>query len=63
MSALAARVRAEFFQAPGLLVTPRHAERVFELEPDEAVAVLNLLAETGFLVRDAFGRFGRPASL
>jgi hypothetical protein len=55
--ALVDRVRAEFEEAPGLSLTPAQAHRLFGLKPEVGAALLSLLCDTGFLMRDSTGRF------
>jgi hypothetical protein len=43
------RVRAEFFEMPGLRLTPAQATRLWGLETDACRKVINALIETSFL--------------
>lgn len=53
------RVRDEFLEMPGLVVTRAQAERLFGLEPEICDAVLQDLVEAGFLANDG-GRYHVP---
>jgi hypothetical protein len=53
------RVRDEFLEMPGLVVTRAQAERLFGLEPELCEAVLTDLVDAGFLANDG-GRFHQP---
>ncbi len=55
------RVRAAYRERPNLRVTPSQAQRVFELEPEVCVAVLEALVDEGFLVRTHEGLFVHAA--
>jgi hypothetical protein len=59
--ALADRVRAEYLEIPGLLLTEVQARRLFHLDADVCARLLTALCAEGFLVRNATGRFGRRA--
>jgi hypothetical protein len=50
------RVRDEFLEMPGLVVTRPQAERLFGLEPEICDAVLTDLVDAGFLASDG-GRY------
>lgn len=46
------RVRDEFLEMPGMVITRAQAGRLFGLEPDTCAAVLTDLVDAGFLFRD-----------
>ena len=50
------RVRNDFLEMPGLLLTQPQASRLFGLDADLCEQVLDVLVEMGFLVRS--GRAG-----
>jgi hypothetical protein len=54
---LTQRMRAEFNECPGLLLTQAQVCRLFQLEPMVGGAILSALIDVGFLTRDQSGRF------
>jgi hypothetical protein len=56
-SALLARIRGEFREMPGMRVTPAQARRLWSLDPAACTAALESLMGSGFLTRDASGRY------
>lgn len=56
---LAARLRSEFLEMPGLQLTSAQAARLFELEPSLCEALLNRLVIDGVLSRMPDGRYCR----
>ena len=59
IEALAARVRAEFDESPGLRITEQQVCRLFGLDPDVCPAIVEALVRSGFLVRDSSGRYSK----
>jgi len=57
---IAARVRAEFGELPGLSLTLEQARLVFDLDRDTCGAVLHGLVTEGYLARTSAGAFQRP---
>ena len=55
------RVRAEFVEMPGLLLTPAQATRLWGLEQDVCYAVIDALISTSFLRWTAAGALTRTA--
>src|SRR5260370_557438 len=55
------RVCAAYRDTPNLRVTPSQAQRIFELELEVCVAVLEALVDEGFLVRTHEGLFVHAA--
>ena len=55
------RVRDAYRDRPSLGLTPSQAQRMFELEPQACVAVLDALVNEAFLVRTREGVFVRRA--
>lgn len=53
------RVRGEYLEMPGLQLTLAQAARLWGLDRRLALALLEALVETGFLVRKGDGRYGR----
>jgi hypothetical protein len=49
---LRGRVRDEFLELPGMVMTRAQAVRLFGLEPDTCDAVLTDLVDAGFLFHD-----------
>ena len=60
---LVQRIREEFDYYPGLRVTAGEAGRFWGLDPGASREVLNELLATGFLERDADGRYRTAALL
>ncbi len=56
---IAARVRAEYREMPGLKLTLGQAARVFGLDVGETAHVLKTLLDEGFLTCDPRGAFRR----
>ena len=62
------RVYGEFMEMPGLLLTSRQAQRLWGLDEQTCVQLLEFLVDAGFLCRrgrDSYGRLteGRAARL
>ena len=55
------RVRAEYWEMPGLQLTPLQAQRLFGLEPLVCLATLEALLEENYLSRTNDGLFRRSA--
>ena len=53
------RMRAEFIEMPGLMLTLPQAARLWCVAAPEAKAALNEMIGDGFLLRDAHGRYRR----
>lgn len=53
------RVRGEYREMPGLRLTPAQAARLWGLSKNPAHALLEVLVETGFLVRTPDGQYSR----
>jgi hypothetical protein len=56
------RVRGEYREMPGLLLTEAQAVRLLGLEPDVCRNVLATLVAEGFLVRTRDGRYARQGA-
>lgn len=56
------RLRHEFLEMPGLVVTVPQAARLFGVRLDHAADMLESLEHEGFLTRDARGSYRRPGS-
>jgi hypothetical protein len=54
---LVRRIRAEYLEMPGLLVTARQAQRLFGLDAITCDEVLAGLVQSGFLSRTVYGMF------
>jgi hypothetical protein len=54
---LVRRIRAEYLEMPGLLVTARQAQRLFGLDAITCDEVLAGLVHSGFLSRTVYGMF------
>ena len=54
---LAHRVRHEYLEMPGLQLTLRQAQRLWQLGPLDCETLLLALVEAGFLARTAAGAF------
>jgi len=61
LPALAARVRAEYLEMPGLSLTVTQAARFWNLEPALCQHVLERLAHGGFLATTPRGSYRRAA--
>jgi hypothetical protein len=55
------RIRAEFVEMPGLRLTAAQAQRLWNVDSLTCEALLAALVETGFLYRDANGRYSRTS--
>jgi hypothetical protein len=55
------RIRGEFLEMPGLRLTSAQAERLWGLESQTCLALLESLVEARFLTRGKSGTYGRPA--
>lgn len=60
---LAALVRSEFAEMPGLALTERQAARLWQVPPDEAAQVLRQLVDTHFLAVSGAGRYCRSSAV
>jgi Fic family protein len=56
------RIRAEYLEMPGLVLTLPQAARLWCLTASQAKSALTELVNGGFLVRDARGGYRRPSS-
>ena len=56
---LVRRVRSEFDEMPGLRLTFAQARLLFDLDGGCCQRILDLLAESGYLIRSKDGRYGR----
>ena len=56
------RVREAYRDRPSLRLTPSQVQRMFGLEPQMCVAVLEALLNEAFLLRTREGLFVRPAT-
>jgi hypothetical protein len=54
---LVRRIRAEFREMPGMRITPDQAQRLWSLDRHTCDATLQALLASGFLARDAYGRY------
>jgi hypothetical protein len=59
LTALIARVRSEYLESPGLVLTPQQVCRLWQLDCDTRDAVLQALVSTGFLRLTKDGMFLR----
>src|SRR5215468_4921 len=59
---LARRIRNEYLEMPGLSLTLRQAQRMWQLHPSECEHLLDGLVESGFLARSSGGTFVRAGS-
>jgi len=53
------RIRAEYWEMPGLKLTPRQAQRLWGLDRESCDALLSDLISEGFLSRTRDGAFVR----
>jgi hypothetical protein len=53
------RIRGEFLEMPGLRLTCQQAQRLWRLDQETCLALLEFLVETNFLCRLGDGRYGR----
>ena len=59
-------IRAEFDEMPGLSLTERQAQKVWNLRPEVCHDALSVLTESGYLLRTRSGTFvriGRPSPI
>jgi len=54
------RIRAEYWEMPGLKLTPAQAQRLWNLDRDTCDTLLTDLVSAGFLARTRDGAFVRP---
>lgn len=59
----AERIRGEFREMPGLVLTISQACRLWRLDAPSCNAVLETLIDSGFLCRRADGAYARPTDL
>ena len=57
----ALRLRSEFLEMPGLIITVPQAARLFGMRQDHAADILSLLEREGFLTHDGVGGYHRAA--
>jgi hypothetical protein len=57
--ALLKRIRSEFLEMPGLRLTGRQAQRLWDVDATSCDALLETLIQTGFLFRTRDGSFMR----
>ena len=55
------RICGEYLEMPGLLLTPAQAQRLWALDAATCTHALDYLVESGFLVRQRDGKYGRAA--
>ena len=55
------RVKSEYFEMPGLRLTPAQAQRLWGLDRESCDALLGALVDTKFLYRTRDGAFTRIA--
>ena len=60
MSSVAARIRAEYVEMPGLALTVAQAARFWSLNPSALEQLFSILVDDGFLLRDKNGAYRRP---
>lgn len=60
---LAALVRSEFAEMPGLSLTERQAARLWQVPPDDAARVLRQLVDAHFLAVSGGGRYCRLSAV
>ena len=53
------RVRGEFLEMPGLRLTFQQAQRLWGLDEDACICLLDTLLDTGFLVRGEDQQYAR----
>ena len=53
------RIRAEYWEMPGLKLTPGQAQRLLGLDPESCDMLLTTLVSTGFLACTGDGAFVR----
>ena len=56
------RVRGEYLEMPGLSLTERQAQRLWNVDPEMCRALLEALTQAGFLYRTAGGAYVRAKS-
>jgi hypothetical protein len=56
---LAHRIQSEYLEMPGLRLTREQAQRLWALDEATCRAILDILVDSRFLVRDADGRYKR----
>jgi len=59
MTSLLHRIRSEFLEMPGLRLTPAQAARLWALDRQTSVRILDGLAEAGFLFKNKEGAYLR----
>jgi hypothetical protein len=62
-SMIAERIRGEFREMPGLILTAAQACRLWSLDVSTCHAALATLVDAGFLCRKADGTYGRASDL
>jgi hypothetical protein len=60
LAPILARMRAEFHEMPGLRLTFRQAQRLWNLDEASCRRALDVLVDSGFLARFATGTVGLP---
>ena len=63
VSMIAERIRGEFREMPGLVLTTAQACRLWSLGPSTCQSPLADLVQNGFLCRKADGTYGRASDL
>ncbi len=61
MAPLDERIRGEFLEMPGLVLTPQQASRLWALDTATSACVLDRLASAGFLARTRDGAYLRTS--
>jgi hypothetical protein len=56
-----ARIRHEYVETPGLRITTEQGSRLWGLERDQCIEILQVLVERSFLALGADGKYGRPS--
>jgi hypothetical protein len=56
---LVRRIQGEYLEMPGLRLTREQAQRLWALDDETCVTILNALVEHRFLVRGSDGRYRR----
>jgi len=59
VDAIVQRVRGEYLEMPGLSLTERQAQRLWQLEPEACRSLFRVLVESGFLRQTPRGGYVR----
>jgi len=62
LDSMTRRVRNEYLEMPGLSLTVRQAQRMWQLQQRECEHLLGVLVDSGFLARTTGGAFVRAGS-